>query len=140
MKSTATLLPIFAAMAISLTAAAAPIALSCPPSVPVSAGAQAGWATSTASELYLNSAAPISGPPDRRGSLSQFSTKPGKTEWSYTYDLNREFPDGKWLECGYGAHNEVTLSKPIPDAVRSCSFIYRKGAKAGQHDIRIRCA
>jgi hypothetical protein len=91
------------------------------------------------SRLYLNSAAPISGPPEMHGDLAEFTSKPGKVEWTYTYDLDRYFPDGKWLECGYGTYNQITLSKPLPDTTKSCTFTYRKGAKAGQHEIKIRC-
>jgi len=74
-----------------------------------------------------------------RGDLAEFTSKPGKLGWSYTYDLDRPFPNGKWLECGYGAYNEVTLAKPLPDKLKSCTFTYRKGPKAGQHEIKIHC-
>ncbi|WP_223149359.1 STY0301 family protein [Pseudoduganella aquatica] len=120
-------------------AIAAPTPVSCPLSVSISAAQVPGWTSSVRSELFLNSAAPISGPPEMRGDLAEFTSKPGKQEWSYTYDLVRPFPNGKWLECGYGAHNEVTLSKALPDKLKSCSFTYRKGEKAGQHEIRIHC-
>lgn len=73
------------------------------------------------------------------GDLADYITKPGKNKWSYTYDLDREFSDGKWLECGYGTHNEVTLSQRMPDSVKLCIFTYSKGNKAGQHDIQINC-
>jgi hypothetical protein len=74
-----------------------------------------------------------------RADLSDYTSKTGKKQWSYTYDLDRDFPDGKWLECGYGSHNEITLSRRMPDTIKSCTFVYRKGAKAGQHDITIDC-
>lgn len=122
---------------------AAPLPLECPPSIPISApqpdDVSQEWQVSVISRLYLNSAAPISGPPELHGDLANFKSKPGKIAWSYTYDLDRHFPDGKWLECGYGTYNQVTLSKPLPDTTKSCTFTYRKGQKAGQHEIKIRC-
>ncbi|MGV7208833.1 STY0301 family protein [Oxalobacteraceae bacterium A2-2] len=113
----------------------------CPASIPVSVKANAGngWIPHVASDLYLNSATPISGPPEMKADLADYLSRPGKKEWSYTYDLARPFPDGKWLECGYGTHNEVTLSRRLPDTVKQCIFTYRKGARAGQHEIRISC-
>lgn len=124
-------------------AAPASMPLACPPSIPISSsqtksGPQ-GWTVHVASELYLNSATPTGGPPEMHADLADYTSKPGKNQWSYTYDLDREFSDGKWLECGYGTHNEITLSQRMPDAIKLCTFVYRKGEKAGQHDIRINC-
>lgn len=123
--------------------AASPAPLTCPTSVPISAAptkaASSVWKVHIGSELYLNSATPISGPPEMRGDLADYAFRKGKNEWSYTYDLNRDFPAGKWLECGYGSHNEVTLSQRLPDAVKMCTFTYRKGKQAGKNDIKINC-
>ncbi|HEU4845583.1 MAG TPA: STY0301 family protein, partial [Burkholderiaceae bacterium] len=69
------------------------------------------WKANVDSELYLNSATPIDGPPEMHGDLADYISRPGRKEWSYVYDLDRNFPDGKWLECVYGTHSEVTLSK-----------------------------
>lgn len=116
--------------------------LTCPPAIPISSPPESGpnsWTVYVASELHLNSAAPTGGPPEMRADLSDYTSKTGKKQWSYIYDLDRDFPDGKWLECGYGSHNEITLSKRMPDTIKSCTFVYRKGAKAGQHDITIDC-
>lgn len=74
-----------------------------------------------------------------RGDLADYTTRPGKKERTHTYNLDREFSDGKWLECGYGTHNEVTLSQRMPDTIKSCTFTYHKADKAGQHDIKISC-
>lgn len=125
------------------TSGTSALPLSCPPSVPISAtppkAASPGWKVYIDSELYLNSAAPISGPPEMHGDLAEFTSRTGKKEWSYTYNLDREFSDGKWLECGYGTHDEVTLSQRMPDTIKECVFTYRKGEKAGQNDIKINC-
>jgi hypothetical protein len=125
-----------------VAAAPASMPLTCPTSVPISSTPKSGplgWTVYVASELYLNSATPIGGPPGMHADLADYTSRPGKKQWSYAYDLDREFPDGKWLECGYGTHNEITLSQRMPDSIKSCTFIYRKGEKAGQHDIKINC-
>ena len=67
------------------------------------------------------------------------TSKPGKKQWSYSYNLDRGFSDGKWLERGYGAHNEITLSRRMHDSIKSCTFVYRKDEKGEQHDIQINC-
>lgn len=71
--------------------------------------------------------------------LADYTAQSGKQQWSYTYDLKREFLDGNWLECGYGSANEIRLSQPMPDTINMCTFTYRKGHKAGQRDIQIDC-
>jgi hypothetical protein len=97
------------------------------------------WTPFVASPLYLHSAAPMHGPPEMRGDLANFTERRNKHEWSYSYRLEGAFPEGKWLQCAYGENNQVTLSRRLPDDVLSCTFTYRKGAKAGQNDIGIIC-
>lgn len=89
--------------------------------------------------MYLHAAAPIDGPPGKFGELAEFTTHRGKMEWSYTYPLEGNFPDGKWMQCAYGAMNEVTLSKKIDDSVTKCKLTYRKGKNPAQHEIQILC-
>ena len=128
----------FALLALlELTAVAGPI--SCPDSVAVAVPPEAGWTSPATAELFLNSATPTSGPPDRHGDLTNFTRQQKKDGWTETYGLDRPFPDGKWLECGYGTHNEVTLSQPLAESAKVCTFTYRKGAKAGQRSIKIEC-
>lgn len=97
------------------------------------------WQPFIASPLYLHAAAPMYGPPEMRGDLAEFSERRSKREWSYTYQLTGKFSEGKWLQCAYGENNQVTLSKRLPDDVATCTFTYRRGERAGQHDIRIAC-
>lgn len=98
-----------------------------------------GWKPFVPDSLYLHSAAPIDGPPEQLGALAEFTeTRHGK-EISYTFRLDSNFPDGKWIKCSYGVNGEITLSKRINDNVTQCTFAYRKGIKAGQHAIKISC-
>lgn len=117
--------------------------LQCPALIPASAiqlsDTPADWLPYVASPLYLHAAAPMSGPPEMKGDLADFKESRSKKEWSYTYALEGTFPQGKWLQCTYGERNQVTLSRRLPDDTQQCKFTYRKGAKAGQHDITILC-
>lgn len=122
---------------------AAPTVFECPASIPEKSvrlvNTPPGWATTTNAPLYLHAAAPMNGPPEKLGELSDFTQKRGKNEWTYTYKLDGKFPDGKWLACTYGESDQVTLSKRIDDEIEACTFTYRKGKYAGQNDIAIRC-
>ena len=60
-------------------------------------------------------------------------------QWSHTYQLDGPSPYGKWIQCSYGTHDEMTLSKRIDDNTLTCTVRYRKGAKAGQNNIQINC-
>ncbi|MYM33854.1 hypothetical protein GTP38_05805 [Duganella sp. FT94W] len=117
--------------------------LQCPALIPASAiqlsDTEADWLPHVASPLYLHAAAPMSGPPEMKGDLADFKASRSKKEWSYTYALEGTFPNGKWLQCTYGERNQVTLSRRLPDDTQECKFTYRKGAKAGQHDITTLC-
>ena len=98
-----------------------------------------GWTPRVASPLYLHGAAPMNGPPEKLGELSDFTQRRGKNEWTYTYLLDGKFPDGKWLACTYGEADQVTLSKRLDDSIQACTFTYRKGKYVGQNDIAIQC-
>lgn len=119
------------------------VPLQCPALIPASSiqlgDTQTGWIPYVASPLYLHAAAPTSGPPEMKADLAEFEKSGSNNEWSYTYVLDGPFPDGKWLQCTYGERNQVTLSRRLPDETQECQFIYRKGSKAGQHDITIQC-
>ncbi|MDP3669237.1 MAG: hypothetical protein Q8R69_06070 [Telluria sp.] len=101
--------------------------------------APAGWMPTVSSPLYLHDAAPISGPPERLGTMVGKMVKQSKTEWTETYSLDGVFPDGKWFKCDYGVGNEFSLSKKLDDSVKACVVKGRKGSKFGQHAFDIKC-
>jgi hypothetical protein len=115
----------------------------CPPSISERsvrlADTPQGWTPYVGSPLYLHGATPMNGPPINLGELSDFTQKRGKNAWTYTYQLNGKFPDGKWLACTYGESDQLTLSRRLDDGVQACTFTYRKGKYAGQNEIAIRC-
>ncbi len=71
----------------------------------------AGWTAYIASPLYLNSAAPVDGPPQRQGELVPAAERKEKGQTLLVHQLEGPFPEGKWLQCSYGEHGQVTLSK-----------------------------
>ena len=99
----------------------------------------AGWTAYIAGPLYLNSAAPIDGPPQRKGELVPTAERKAKGQTIFVWQLEGAFPDGKWLQCSYGEYGQVTLSKRMEDSVRRCEVSYKKGSKAGQNEIGIDC-
>lgn len=117
--------------------------LACPESVPAASisltGVPAGWTPYIDSPLYLSAPAPIDGAPQRRGQLVPSGERKEKGQTTISYRLEGRYPDGKWLQCSYGVHGEVTLSRRMDDGVSVCEFTYRKGSKAGQNEIDIDC-
>lgn len=121
-------------------AASSPI---CPTSIPETSiklePIPAGWTSYIASPLYLNSAAPVDGPPQRKGELVPTAQRKAKGQTIFVYQLEGTFPEGKWLQCSYGEYGQVALSKRIDDSLRRCEVSYKKGSKAGQNEIGIDC-
>lgn len=126
-----------------LAQAAMPVSYACPESVPATSisfnAVPAGWTPYIDSPLYLSAAAPIDGVPERRGQLVPSGERKKKGHTTLSYRLEGRYPEGKWLQCSYGVHGEVTLSRRMDDSVSLCEFTYRKGGKAGQNEIDIDC-
>ena len=115
----------------------------CPASIPETSiklePIPAGWTSYIASPLYLNSAAPVDGPPQGRGELVPTAERKAKGQTIFAYQLEGTFPEGKWLQCSYGEYGQVALAKRMDDSVRRCEVSYKKGSKAGQNEIGIDC-
>jgi len=122
---------------------AAASALECPPFIPASSvqvsDVPKGWRALIGAPLYLHEAAPMSGPPEQMGELSDFKQTSAKDTWTNTYKLDGKFAEGKWLACRYGESGQVTLSKRLDDNIQQCVFTYRKGEHVGQTGITIIC-
>lgn len=123
--------------------ATASTVLACPDSIPVTSftlhSLPAGWTPYMDGALFLSAASPIDGAPDRRRQLVPSAERKSEGTTVLSYRLEGRYPDGKWLQCSYGAHGEVSLSKKLDDGVSFCAFTYKKGRKAGQNEIRIDC-
>jgi len=131
-----------ALFACDCVARAAPTRFECPQSVEpgrVQVNAPAGWQSFVASPIYLNSAAPADGPPERLGVLRGDEEKTMTSGWSHRYALAGPYPEGKWLRCDYGTLGEFSLAKRLPDDVRECTVSGRKGEHAGENLVEILC-
>lgn len=124
-------------------AIAAPIEVQCPaslrPEVIQLAVVPEGWQFFAAAPIYLHGAAPMSTVPDKLGHLIEDGELKRKGERILVYSLEGPFPDGKWIQCAYGEHHQLTLSRRLPDHVKQCSVAYRQGEKAGERRVRIMC-
>lgn len=133
----------FALLLNAPAALAAPQHLGCPAEIPQHAitlsGIPTGWTTYIASPLYLHSAGMAGAPPEKLATLTGEAIAGKKQEQSRRYRLEGTYPQGKWMECGYGEYNQVIFSKRLDDNTQECTVTYRKGTKAGQNDLTIRC-
>jgi hypothetical protein len=130
-------------VAVHVVAYAAPKRYVCPQSIPKAslhlvAPAQE-WTPFVSSPLYLSSAAPADGPPERLGVLRERDATKTRTGWRRTYSLDGQYPDGKWLRCDYGAFGEVSLAKRLPDEISKCTVTGMKGAHAEETQVDVRC-
>lgn len=98
-----------------------------------------GWNANILGPLYLFSAAPSDGPPNEHGELVNHKHEKIKSGWRDQYDLEGNFPRGKWLVCRYGDTGRITLSKRLDDEIKRCSVRYQQGAYVGEALISIRC-
>ncbi|WP_370659706.1 STY0301 family protein [Massilia polaris] len=99
------------------------------------------WTPHVARPIFLHGAGAAAGPPDSHGQLKPENSTyaEGKTSWKVTYNLEGDFPRGKWLECSYGTLNQLILSKRLPNTTSTCKVSYRKGEHAGQNNVDIAC-
>jgi hypothetical protein len=130
-------------LALQVSAHAAPITYGCPQSIPQASvqlvAPDQEWKSFVSSPLYLSSAAPADGPPERLGVLRENTSTKTKGGWTHRYALKGPYPDGKWLRCDYGAFGEMSLAKRLPDETRECTVSGKKGEHAGESRVEVRC-
>lgn len=144
MKNTTIVVGMSLAIAVAATAAGAEITIDCPAELPAAAmkivAVPGGWQPFISSPLFLHSAGPIAGPPERLGQMMGETTRRTKTESTVVYgSLDIGTPDGVWFQCDYGEGNEFSLAKKLPAGTKSCVVKSKKGEKAGQNDLDIKC-
>ena len=124
-------------------AQAAPIRFECPQFIPEASvrlvSPKPGWKPFVSAPLYLNSAAPADGPPERLGILRGEEQKSANASWTHKYSLAGAFPEGKWLRCDYGALGGLSLSNRLPDDISECTVKGKKGEHAGESIIEVWC-
>jgi hypothetical protein len=125
-------------------AVGAEITIVCPAELPANAmkivTTPHGWQPFISSPLFLHSAGPIAGPPERLGQMVGETTRKTKTESTVEYhSLDAPYPEGVWFSCDYGEGNEFSIAKKLDAGIKSCVVKYKKGDKAGQNDLDIKC-
>jgi hypothetical protein len=122
---------------------AAPKRYECPQMIPESSvnlvSPAPRWKPFVSSPLYLNSAAPADGPPERLGVLRGEEQKASKDGWIHKYSLTGPYPEGKWLRCDYGPLGGISLSSRLPDEIQECTVKGKKGEHAGENIIEVWC-
>ncbi len=128
---------------VSQLVVAAPATYKCPQTIPEASvrieGTDPGWTPFVSSPMYLNSAAPADGPPERLGILKGQEVKTTRTGWEHQYSLAGPYPEGKWLRCDYGEFGQVSLSKRLPDGIQNCIVKATKARHAGEYNIDVVC-
>jgi len=54
-----------------------------------------------------------------------------KSTWTQKYSIGDHYPEGKWLRCDYGAMGEVSPAMRLPDELKECTVVGKKGTHAG---------
>jgi hypothetical protein len=135
---------LLAALTWSATTFAADPTLQCPPELPAGAVQltlpQQGWTAYAPARLRLHSVGFMDGPPAEMADLmpTTIDQKKGRSTvtWRFT---GGAMVRGRWLSCGYGDGNEITLSKKVPDNTKTCTVYYRNGTFPNFQDIAVEC-
>ena len=86
--------------------------------------------------LYVGNAAILYGPPATKSYSVPTATTDGRRLDTTTWEL----ADGeKWLSCGYGAGDELTLSAPLPHDVTKCTARLEKDAQGSVTAVSVQC-
>lgn len=129
----------------ALGAPAAQYHLECPPIfeakavVFVAGQSPAGWQPFMPSTLTIQSGFLMYGPPELKRQSQPDSFKDSRRATVATWDL-REIPsDEKWLSCGYGDAQELTLSKALPPDVAKCTVTATKNERGWVTSVAAQC-
>lgn len=96
----------------------------------------AGWTPFMPGFLYVGNAAIIYGPPATRKYSVPTSTTDGRKVDTTTWELAE---GEKWLSCGYGAGDELTLSAPLPRDATKCTARLQKDERGTVTDVSLQC-
>jgi hypothetical protein len=129
---------------LAASASAATIKIECPGKFPreqiAFTGTPAGWTPYTRSSLEVTTAEMLSGPPSSYTYLVPFKYTEGKRRdvavWGFAPGPETE----KWLQCGYGAASEVSISRPLPAATSQCTVTRYRDASGNVTKVEAVCA
>lgn len=106
------------------SAAPASISIDCPAHFPADQvtfpGKPFGWIPFMPADLEAHTADLMYGPPARQALAKPASYRVHAHSTVATWELAGLPQAQKWLQCGYGAGDELTLSQQLPMAVDTC--------------------
>jgi hypothetical protein len=119
--------------------------LSCPPVLDTQAipfnpsSVPAGWAAYMPSALEVQTGSIMLGAPATMRSAKPASSTDASRQDTTTWQLG-ELPHAeKWLRCGYGAADELTLSRPLPSNVTTCTVTATKDNRGNITGVAVQC-
>lgn len=118
--------------AFTVNAPAATITIECPAKFPREqikfTGTPAGWTPYTRSSLEVTTAEMLYGPPSSYTYAIPTKHTEGKRRDVATWGFSPGPETEKWLQCGYGAASEVSISRPLPAATSECTVTRTRDA------------
>jgi hypothetical protein len=99
-----------------------------------------GWKAFIQFPLHLSSAGMSAGPPESLAVLrGEPLNKKGQPEMTRFEFGEMGFDQGKWLDCGYGAGAQITLSKRLDDSLKECTVTYLQPERPDRTIVKIGC-
>lgn len=98
-----------------------------------------GWTPYMPLALDVRSAHLLYGPPDAQRPAIPLSRVETSKENATTWDFSDIPEDEKWLSCTYGRGGELTLARPLPQAISSCTVTVTKIEHGWVSDVKVRC-
>jgi len=119
--------------------------ISCPPLLEMKAVAFVGavvpngWKPYMPSSLEVRTAQLMYGPPEAQRPAIPLSHADNKLARTANWDFTDIPEDEKWLSCGYGLGGELTLSKPLPRAISTCTVTVEKEKHGWVAGVSVHC-
>ncbi|HEV7813636.1 MAG TPA: STY0301 family protein [Janthinobacterium sp.] len=98
-----------------------------------------GWTPYTATFFRLESASISYGPPETQMDAVPFSSVENARGRVDTYPLDLSSPTGNWLNCSYGAREELTLARRLEGRFKICVVTYTHIRKKLPLKVEVRC-
>jgi len=122
---------------------AATITINCPAKFPAEqitfSGTPAGWTPYTRSALEVTTADLMHGPPSSYEYAVPSKYRDEKRRVVATWGVTPGPGMKKWLQCGYGAAAELSLSQPLPESTSECTVIKHKDAQGNVTKVEAIC-
>jgi hypothetical protein len=98
------------------------------------------WKPYMPMSLDVRSAYLMYGPPEAQRPAIPISHHDGIRATTSKWDFSDIPEDEKWISCAYGRGDELTLSKPLPRDVSTCTVTAKKGAQGWILGVAVHCA